>query len=242
MTNINQAFIFAAGRGSRMKPLTDTIPKPLVKVSNKSIIDYSIEKLLKKDNFNKIIINGFYLFEQIQEHIKNLNNEKILFSKEDRKLETGGGLLFAKNKINFEKPLLTINGDIFWQEESDDINFICDKFSQYNCDILLGLKKKEDYFGYESDNGDFNMDKDGNLTKYIDKKMDYAFVGLSVINPKILLENSVKYFGECFSMSKIYKMLLNENANIKRIKGIELKGKFYHIGTMESLEKVTINN
>ena len=63
--NISQAFIFAAGRGERMRPITDTIPKPLVKIKNKSIIDYTIEKLNKISDIKKIIINGFYLTDQI---------------------------------------------------------------------------------------------------------------------------------------------------------------------------------
>jgi len=237
VNNIDQSFIFAAGRGSRMRPLTDNIPKPLVKVDNKSIIDYSIEKLLKKDQFQKIIINGFHLSNQIHDHINHLNNDRIVFSKEDEKLETGGGLLFAKNKIDFQKPLLTINGDVFWQEKEDDLDLICKKFLEDDCDILLGLKKKEDYFGYDSEIGDFNMDKNGNLSKDSDK-MTYAFVGVSVINPNILLEDFVEEFGEFFSMSEIYKRLLNENRDLKRIKGLELKGKFFHIGTINSLTKI----
>lgn len=254
MKNIEQAFIFAAGRGERMRPLTDTIPKPLLKVKDQSIIDYSIHKLLKKDEFKKIFVNGFYLANQIEDHLENINSDKIVFSHELEKIETGGGLLFARDKIDFNKPLLTINGDIFWQDIlpdptfngkfkvgsgiTDDIDLICDEFSKKNCDILLGLKKKEEYFGYDSKIGDFEMDDDGNLTKYEDQEMKYAFVGLSVINPKILLEEFVSDFGNCFSMSKIYKKLLHENKEIKRIKGIELTGKYFHIGDVESLKKI----
>lgn len=235
---IEQSFIFAAGRGERMKPLTDNIPKPLVKVSNKSIIDYSIEKILKKDNFQRLIINGFYLAEKIQKHVKNIDDSRISFSLENEKLETGGGLLFAKDKIDFDKPLLIINGDIVWKDVDDDINLISKKYFDSNCDILMGLKKKEDYFGYESDIGDFNMNHDGVLSKLPDQKMDYAFVGIAVINPQILLENFVSEFGKCFSMSKIYQKLINENLDIKRIKGAELKGDYFHIGNIECLEKI----
>ena len=80
MTNISQAFIFAAGRGERMRPITDLIPKPLVKINGKAIIDYTIEKLDKIPAIKKIIINGFYLSDVLAAHIKNLNNPKIIFS------------------------------------------------------------------------------------------------------------------------------------------------------------------
>ncbi|MBL6664784.1 MAG: hypothetical protein ISQ34_02965 [Rickettsiales bacterium] len=236
--NISQVFIFAAGRGERMRPITDNIPKPLVKVWDKSIIDYSLEKLLQKDQFKKIIINGFYLANQIKNHIKNIGDDRIFFSQEIEKIETGGGLLFAKDHIDFNSPLLIINGDIVWEDIDDDITLICKEYLKGNSDFLMGLKKKEDYFGYESDIGDFDMDQNGNLVKYSDKKMDYAFVGIAVINPKILLEDFIEDFGKCFSMSKIYKRLINENSNIKRIKGMELRGTYFHIGTIDSLEKI----
>ena len=82
MTELTQAFIFAAGRGERMRPLTDTIPKPLVKIKNKAIIDYAIEKIDQIPSIKKIIINGFYLAPQIEKHVKKLNNPKIIFSHE----------------------------------------------------------------------------------------------------------------------------------------------------------------
>lgn len=242
MQKISQAFIFSAGRGERMRPITDIIPKPLVKINNKSIIDYSIEKLQKISSIKKIIINGFYLSEQIDQHIKNLKDNRIVFSQEFKKVETGGGLIFAKDKIDFEKPLLTINGDIFWQdlEDNNDIELIFDSWNFFqknnNCDILLGLKKVEDFFGYDKNsNGDFNLKKDGNLEKISNSKMSHAFTGLQIINPKILLEDFVKDFGECFSLSKIFNFLIN---NSERIKGFELKGRYFHIGNVESISKV----
>lgn len=227
MTKITQAFIFAAGRGERMRPLTDTIPKPLVKIKGKSIIDYIIEKLDKITSIEKIIINGFYLNEQIEDHIKKLNNPKIIFSKELEKLETGGGLVFAKDKINLNKPLLTINGDILWLENNfSDIEIICNNFNESEHNILLGLKKKDDFSGYEGA-GDFNFDqKTGKLNKL--EKLDYVFTGIQVINPKIL-ENPPK---KCFSMSYFYK----NNDFLKKIKGIELLGKYFHIGDVKSIK------
>jgi MurNAc alpha-1-phosphate uridylyltransferase len=238
---ISQAFIFAAGRGERMRPLTDTIPKPLVKIKNKSIIDYTIEKLDKISSIKKIIINGFYLAEQVENHIKNLNNKKIIFSHELEKLETGGGLVFAKNKIDFDKPLLTVNGDILWQENSNisDINLLLKKWHEDECDILLGLVKKEDYIGYDCNSfggGDFDF-KEGNLYRFNESAMSHVFVGIQIINPKILNNTPQK----CFSMSHYYKSAANNDGLLKRIKGVELKGKYFHIGTVEAIKTTEEN-
>lgn len=235
MTKITQAFIFAAGRGERMRPLTDKTPKPLVKIKHKSIIDYTIQKLDKIPTIKKIIINGFHLSEEIEKHIKKLNNPKIVFSREPEKLETGGGLVFAKDEIDQNKPLLTINGDIIWQEESSDIEMICNAWDPHESDILLGLKKVKDYIGYEGNGGDFEMVGD-QLYKLPDVTMNYAFIGMQIINPKILKRAPEK----CFSMSHFYRSAIGENGLVHRIKGIELKGKYFHIGTVAAIKSTEI--
>ena len=119
MSSISQVFIFAAGLGSRMRPVTNATPKPLVKINDKPILDYILENLEKLPDVKKIIINGFYLSEKIENHIKNLHNPKIFFSRENEKIETGGALVFAQNEIDFDQPLLTINGDLLWQNYSE---------------------------------------------------------------------------------------------------------------------------
>jgi len=241
MTEITQAFIFAAGRGERMKPLTDTIPKPLIKINGKAIIDYAIEKLDKIPSIKKIIINGFYLADQVEEHIKKLNNPKIIFSREVEKVETGGGLVFAKDLIDFSQPLLTINGDVLWQDKDgvSDINLICKSWNPENCDILLGLKQTDDYLGYDGNNhggGDFDYFRD-RLFRMPDQAMSHVFIGMQIINPKILERAPEK----CFSMSYFYKAAVGEGGLVHRIKGVEMEGKYFHIGTVDAV-KMTEEN
>ena len=241
MTKITQAFIFAAGRGERIRPLSDSTPKPLLKIKNKAIIDYAIEKLDQLPDIKKIIINGFYLADQIEDHIKKLKNPKIIFSHEVEKVETGGGLLFAKNKIDFDEPLLLINGDVLWQDESliSDIETITRAWDDCECDILLGLKKVDDYQGYEGNihgGGDFDF-KAGTLFRFSEIPMSHVFIGIQIINPKILERAPEK----CFSMSHYYKSAVGENGLLHRIKGVEMKGKYFHIGTVDALENAEKN-
>lgn len=242
---ITQSFIFAAGRGERMRPLTDSIPKPLVKINNKAIIDYSIEKLTKIDAIQKIIVNGFYLADEMEKHLRNLNNPKIIFSREASKVETGGGLLYAmkNNKFDKEQPILLINGDILWQDLAEisakktqisDIENICQAFNQKDCDILLGLKKAGEVLGYEGQ-GDFDFDvKTGALFKKPNQAQSHVFVGLQVVNPLIL--NQAKE--ENFSMSYFYKNAVDDGGRVNRIKGLELRGRYFHIGEVKAIKLV----
>jgi len=237
MTKITQAFIFCAGRGERMRPITDSIPKPLVKVKDKSILDYILAKLHEIPSLEKIIINAFYLAEEIEKHIISLNDPKIIISREVEKVETGGGLIYALDKIDIDKPLLTLNGDVLWRNKNNfsDLNFLSENFDINAHDFLLGLKKTKDYWGYDG-LGDFDL---------IDKKlhhkilqngqkilMSHVYVGLQIINPKVLMGNHEK----CFSMAKFYKSAVNSANILNRIEGIELKGDYFHVGTPQHLE------
>ncbi len=229
---ISQTFIFAAGRGERMRPLTDSIPKPLVKVKNKPIIDYIIEKLDKMPQINKIIINGYYLANQIEDHIKKLNNPKIIFSNEPSKIETGGGLLYAQDKYDISQPILLINGDILWQDEIEsDIERLCEAYKSSDCDIMLGLKKTEEVLGYEGE-GDFVFDvKNGDIFRFKNTAQTHVFVGIQVVNPQILNDVTM----QCFSMNYFYKKAEQIDGKLNKIKGLELKGRYFHIGDVKAL-------
>ena len=72
MNSINEAMIFAAGFGKRMLPLTKKLPKPLLKINNKSIISYQIERLLEL-NFKNILVNGHHLIEELNNELKSIN-------------------------------------------------------------------------------------------------------------------------------------------------------------------------
>lgn len=229
---LTQAFIFAAGRGERMRPLTDSIPKPLVKIKGKAIIDYTIEKFLRISSLEKIIINGFYLSEQVEEHIKNWREPRLVFSREKTKVETGGGLVVASRFIDFSKPLLCANGDVLWEDldGESDVELMDKSYSSKPCEILLGLKKVENYAGYEG-KGDFNLR--GRILEKAAAPLSHAFVGLQIIDPKILQ----KAPSECFSMAHFFKAAVGADGALKGVEGVELAGRYFHIGTVDSIKK-----
>ena len=239
---IDQAFIFAAGRGERMKPLTDSIPKPLVKVFGKAMIDHIIEKLNSIPTIKKIIINAYYLSDMIKSHIDELGNSKIILSKESEKLETGGGLVNALPLFDKTKPILLINGDVIWRDDAaveSTLTSIIAGFDESKMDILLGLKAKDQFMGYEG-NGDFAFDKStGDLSKPENAaQLDYVFSGMQIIHPRILQNCPASPF----SMNHFYKQARQDNGSLKGIKGLELKGEFFHVGDVKTLEKINGGN
>ncbi len=238
MMNLTQAFIFAAGRGERMRPVTDSIPKPLVKILGKEILTYSLAKINQIDSIQKIIINGFYLSNQIEEFIKNQKNPKIIFSPEVEKIETGGALVLAEDKIDLNKPLLIVNGDILWREKNiSQINKLWQKWlkisqNDQNCEILLGLKLKNQYHGYDG-NGDFDLLADGKINCQ-KKQKTHVYVGLAIIDPKILQRRPNKNY---FSLSYFFKERLKDDGSIDNVRGVELDAEFFHIGDVEAIKQ-----
>ena len=110
------------------------------------------------------IFNETYFvdIDEIEKYIRSLNNPKIIISRELDKIETGGGLIYALDKIDIDRPLLTLNGDVLWRNKNNfsDLNFLIDNFDISAHDFLLGLKKVEDYWGYDGNpqfRGDFDL-------------------------------------------------------------------------------------
>ena len=108
-----QAMILAAGRGKRMRPLTDTTPKPLLKIGGKSLIEYHIKHLVA-EGFTDIVINHAHLGEQIEQALGNGQRygAQLRYSPEKIALETGGGIFKALPLLG-KAPFLVINGDIW---------------------------------------------------------------------------------------------------------------------------------
>jgi MurNAc alpha-1-phosphate uridylyltransferase len=242
--SLSQAFIFAAGEGKRMRPLTKEMPKPLLKIKNKAIIGYSLDKINNYPSIKNIIINAYYLADKVQEFINLENNPKISLSYENSKIETGGALIYAKNKIDLSRPLLITNGDIIWSEAKNfcEISYIWQNWQEIkgknpNCKILLGLKNKNDIFGYDAslpNSGDFDM-QSNNLYYFLNKPTNFVYTGMAIIDPSILDQNIDK---KCFSFSYFIKQNIDQNGLLINTKGIELKSKFFHIGDCESYYKV----
>lgn len=216
-----KAFILAAGLGTRLKDLTKDLPKPLLKVKGKSLIEWNILKL-KRAGFEHIIINTHYLGDLIEDHIGNGEkfNLKISYSREEEILGTGGALIKAKDLIGIDT-FLILSGDL-WTDYpfSRLINYDSKKKAH-----LILLKK-----GKEKE-ADMNLKNDYIFVDKNSKELTYSGIGL--INPKI-------YEGIKVDQLQLWKDLLLPLASKQEISGEVYNGLALNINLKKDLEELDV--
>lgn len=233
------AFIFAAGLGTRLKPLTDTMPKALVPVGGKPLLYHVIEKL-KSAGIKKIVINIHHFGEMIIEYVKENNNFgiEIVFSDERQMLlETGGAIKHAVDLLG-DEPFLIHNVDIL---SNVDIKALINAHTESNSAATLLVSKRNSTRA-------LLFSSDGNLTAWTNKTTgevktpyesidiatleEFAFSGIHIFSPRLF-----KYFGaypEKFSIIDFYLNTCKEE-KIKAYTQTNLQ--LLDVGKLDSLEK-----
>ena len=229
---INEAMIFAAGFGKRMLPLTKTKPKALLEINKKSLLENHIDTLIGLD-FKNIVVNAFHLSEQIVEKIEKYDS-RVNIIIENEILETGGGVLNAlKKKMLQPKPLILLNSDTFWiNNTTSPLELLLQKWNPTNMDILLCLKNKSDFFGYRG-KGDFNTSnetKDCSPISDVFSSMKFVFTGLQIFKPNLIMD----FKKNKFSLKEVFYPLIRK----KRIFGYIDESAWFHISTPTDFKKI----
>ena len=211
---VDQAFILGAGFGSRMRPLTDTVPKPMVQLAGKPLIDHVIDRLTSV-GVKKIIVNVHYLADVLETHLRQRNDVDLIISDErDELLDTGGGVYKALDHFG-DKPFFIHNSDSVWVENGHD--------------NLNEMVNKNTSLGYDG-NGDFFLSNEGLISrKPSDVASDHVFIGASIAT-KNLFEKSPE---GPFSLNKLWDTSIAK----KRVYGIKHQGIWMHVGTTEALSE-----
>ena len=225
--NIKHAMILAAGLGTRMKPLTLEIPKPLIKVGSKNLLERSIN-LLENYGVEQIVINVHYLADQVEKFISNVKSKvKITISDEkDLLLDTGGGVKEG-TKIFGKNPFFVLNPDTLWLiDYLSEMKSLEKIYFETKKPCLLLVNKRLSFD--TSFKGDFNL-KNNIVSK--DIKNDLIFTGLQLLDKSHLdlIEKKV------FSMNEVWNNLINN----KKLFGLESSQKFYHLNTEEMYNKIS---
>ena len=224
---INTAFILCAGFGKRLNPLTLEIPKPLIKLNNITVLESCIN-LIESLGIQQIILNTFYLKDQIHDFINNKKfKSKITIIEDGEKiLDTGGGINNMM-KHTSEDNVLIFNPDTIWKK--DYLNKIIEMekmyFSKKLKNILL-LVKKELSFDKNLD-GDFDL-KENLIIKNNENK--FIYTGCQIMNKKLLSD----YKDKNFSITNVWNDLIKK----KELYGFETDNDFYHLTDLETFKKL----
>ncbi|MBN8982526.1 MAG: nucleotidyltransferase family protein [Rhizobiales bacterium] len=222
------AMILAAGLGLRMRPLTDKMPKPLVPVAGKPLLDHVLDRLADV-GVTKAIVNVHYLPDQIVHHVANRERPRVIISDErDVVLGTGGGVVKALPLLG-DTPFYHLNADTMWIDGvQPNLLRLAEAFDSSKMDVLLLMAPTADSIGY-SGNGDYAMNADGSLRKRKELQVvPFVYAGVAIVSPAALADAPK---GE-FSLTKIF-----DDANERdRLFGLRLDGLWMHVGTPDAVQ------
>lgn len=217
-----KAMILAAGLGTRMRPLTDDLPKPLLRAGGHSLIEYHILALAAA-GVTDIVINLFYLGDKIEAALGDGERYgvRLHYSKESTRLETAGGIIKALPLLGVES-FIVVNGDIWTDYTFDSLPAL---------DPSHGLAKlvMVDNALHHPE-GDFALLSDGHLSACSDGAQRLTFSGISVMHPQL--------FAGCGSGPAPLAPILRKAMSDGRVLGEHFQGRWWDIGTPERLAKL----
>lgn len=230
--DIDTAMVLAAGLGKRMRPLTDTIPKPMVPLAGRPLIDHTLDRLASA-GIPRAVVNVHYKAEVLEAHLarrreKGLPPEITVSDERGLLLETGGGIVKALPLLG-EKPFLICNSDTTWVEtaKANNLAMLMSAWDGERMDSLLLLARRDSSLGYSGD-GDFNLAEDGRLTRRPQgMSTKFVFSGVSIAKPEIFAEVPEGPFS--------LNILWNRAIASGWLYGVVLDGWWMHVGTPEAL-------
>jgi len=230
MTRARTAMVLAAGYGARMRPLTDRMPKPLVPLAGRALVDHVLDKLAAA-GVETAIVNAHYLPDQIETHMRARAGrppKTIISDERERLLDTGGGAKKALPQLG-AGPFFIHNSDSAWSEGATPaLPHMLRLWDSAKMDCLLLLAPLSTSLGYHA-RGDFDMAADGRLTRRGEQPVPYAFAGVSLCEAKLFDDTPEGPF----SLNLLWDQALAKG----RLYGVRLDGRWMHVGTPEALEE-----
>jgi MurNAc alpha-1-phosphate uridylyltransferase len=223
-----KAMVLAAGLGLRMRPLTDRMPKPMVPVAGKPLLDHVLDKLAEA-GVSDAVVNVHYLPDQIIDHVAHRSRPRIVISDErDQVLGTGGAVVKALPLLG-DTPFYHLNADTMWIDGvRPNLARMADAFDPARMDILLLMAPTATSIGY-SGNGDYAMLTDGALRKRKENQIvPFVYAGVAIMSPALFEDAPT---GE-FSLTKIFDRANDQ----ERLFGLRLDGVWMHVGTPDAVQ------
>ena len=222
------AMLMAAGLGKRMRPLTATTPKPMVRVAGKPLIDRALDRV-EDAGIAKAVVNVHYLAESIEAHIGARQAPAVTFSDERAELlETGGGMVKAKAAGLLPDPFFACNADSIWLDGPR--NAFLDLSQAWNpdkMDALLLVVTHARAHNFDG-TGDFYMDGAGRLSrKRPDRIAPFIYTGIQLVSHRLLRDAPEGKF----STNILWDRAIAED----RLYGVAFTGQWYEVGTPQHI-------
>jgi N-acetyl-alpha-D-muramate 1-phosphate uridylyltransferase len=219
------AMVLAAGLGTRMRPITDRVPKPLVRLGGRTLLDHAVDRL-EAVGVKRVVVNLHYKAEMVETHLATRRTPEITLSREDDLLETGGGVQRALPLL--DDYFFAVNGDVFWLDGPvPALLRLALAWDSKRLDALLLLQRTTTAFGYEGA-GDFVVDPVGEPRRRREREIaPHLFAGVQLLHKRL-------FDGQApgkFSLNPLYDRAIAAG----RLAAIVHDGEWYHIGTPAGL-------
>jgi MurNAc alpha-1-phosphate uridylyltransferase len=219
------AMVLAAGLGTRLRPITETLPKPLVEIDGRSLLDRAIDRLAEV-GVERVAVNVHYKAAVITEHLRRRERPQIAISEEAELLDTGGGVLNALQHLG--EAFFVVNGDVLWLDSKDSaLRRLADAFDAEAMDALLLLHPTVSAVGYDGA-GDYLLDAHEQPHRRREREVaPFLFAGVQLLHRR-LFDGAAE---RAFSLVRLYDRA--ERAG--RLHAITHDGEWFHVGTPAAL-------
>ena len=222
------AMVLAAGFGKRMRPLTNEVPKPLIPVQGRTLIDRVFDRL-HAGGVRRAVVNVHYFGEQIEAHLAGLSRLTVQFSRETDLLETGGGVLKALPLLGSE-PFLVVNADVLWLDGVRPmLHRLAEAWNGDHMDALLLMQNTASACGYDGI-GDYFLDPWGVAKRRKENQIaPFLFAGVQILHPRLFDDAP----DGPFSLNVLY----DRAQEAGRLYGLPHDGLFFHVGDPAGLRE-----
>jgi N-acetyl-alpha-D-muramate 1-phosphate uridylyltransferase len=221
-----KAMVLAAGLGLRMRPLTETMPKPLIPVGGKPLIDWGLDALERR-GVEMAVVNVHHLAGQMIAHLADRARPHVVVSDErDALLDSGGGIVKALPFLG-EEPFFILNADTFWIDRSEDnLGRLALAWDADRMDILILLADPKSATGHTG-KLDFVMREEGRLMRAGASETGFIYAGAAILHPRLLVGARAEphslnhYFDEAIAAGRMF--------------GLPLEGRWITVGTPDAI-------
>lgn len=219
------AMVLAAGLGTRLRPITDQVPKPLVAVGGRTLVDHVLDRLTAV-GVRRVVVNLYYKAEMLERHLAARTDVEVRFSHEMSLLDTGGGIVQALPLL--DEWFFVVNSDVLWLDGKvfalERLTRACDPMRH---DAVLLLQRTTQAMGYAGD-GDFMLDPAGALRRRAEGEIaPHLFAGIELVHHR-LFDGAPK---GAFSMNRLWDRAIEEG----RITAVVHDGEWFHVGSPAAL-------